>query len=136
METMVSNIKVQSILSSIVSDLIIKPDFDEICVLSEVTQRPLLTIEGSITSARNIVSRLTKSINVTTAKVLTSVTAILLPSTCFGANTDVTLKMDFCRLIGINPKSKYFEYAVDNRKKYKAFLSLEEDIKVDKKVSC
>ena len=127
--------KVQSVSSSIISDLTIKTDFNETYVLSEFIQRRLVTIEATITSAQKVLSRMTKSINVASAKVLTAVTAVLLPSICFGANTDVT-KVNFCCLIGLNRNSKYFEKAVDNRKKYEALLSLEGNIVVDKKASC
>ena len=123
-------------LSSIISDLTAKPDFNETSVLSESTQCRLSTMEATTISAQKIVSRITKSINVASAKVLTGVTVILLPSTCLGANTDASEEADFCRLIGINRKSKYFEKALDNRKKYEAYLSLEGDIVVGKKVSC
>ena len=68
-----------------------------------------------------------------TVKVLTPVTVVLLPSTCFGANADVT-KINFCCLIGINRNSKYFKYTVNNRKKYEAFLSLEGGTLVGKKI--
>ena len=81
--------KVWSVLSSIVSNLTIKPDFNENFVLTELSQSWLLAIEASITSAQIIPSRITKPINVATAKFLTAVAAVLLPSICFGSNTDV-----------------------------------------------
>ena len=45
-------------------------------------------------------------------------------------------KLDFCSLLGINRNSKYFEYAVDNGKTYKVFLSLEGYIILGEKVRC
>ena len=102
--------KVESVLSSIISDLTSEPDFNETSVLSESTQCRLSTMKATIISAQKIVSRMTKSINVASAKVLTGVTVVLLSSTYFGSNTDAS-KADFCRLIGINRKSKYFEKA-------------------------
>ena len=101
--------KVESVLSSVISDLTSEPDFNETSVLSESTQCRLSMTEATIISAQKITSRMTKSINVASVKVLTCVTAILLPSTCLGANTDASEEADFCRLIGINRKSKYFK---------------------------
>ena len=75
--------KVQSVLSSIVFDLTIKSGFNEMFALSELSQRQLLTTTASITSARKIQSRMTKSIDVATAKVLTAATVVSLPSIFF-----------------------------------------------------
>ena len=43
---------------------------------------------------------------------------------------------DVCDLLNINRQSKYVESAIENRKQYDLFVSLEEDISVGETVSC
>ena len=74
--------KAHSILSSIVSDLTNKKGFNKLLVLSEDTQSRLSTILASITSACDIIGHMAKSTTLGTAKVLTAVTAVLLPPSC------------------------------------------------------
>ena len=127
--------KAQAVLSSIVLGLKDEPGFIETSILSDSNRRRLSAIEASITSANKIIFGMAKLINLGTAKVLAAVTAVLLPSTCFGEGADVS-RRDFCELIGINCNSKYFEFAVEKRKQYDSFLNLEGDISVGEKVSC
>lgn len=127
--------KAHSVLSSIVSGLTNEPGFNELAVLSENTWKRLASIDASITSAHRVISKMTKSMNLGTAKVLTAVTAVLLPPTCLDKKEEAE-RREFCKLLSINGRSKYFEYAVENRKEYNSFLELEGDISVGEKVSC
>ena len=123
------------ILTSIVSGLAKHPDFQEYTVLSEASRQRLSTIDASIASAGKVIGGLAKSVHLGAAKVLTSVTAVMMPSDCL-ANAGDMSRRDFCQLLGMNRKSKYFDIAIENRKQYESFLKLEGDIKVGEKVSC
>ena len=106
-----------SVLLSIVSGLTNEPGFNELAVLSENTWKRLASINASITSAHRVISKMTKSMNLGTAKVLTAVTAVLLPPTSLDKHEEAGQR-EFCKLLLINGRSKYFEYAVENRKEY------------------
>ena len=107
--------KAESVLSSIVSGLKKESDFNELCTLSDTTQKDLRAIQSCFLSAQKIIGKMTKSMNVTSAKILTGVTAVLLPPACLEKGNDMSRK-NFCNLLSINRQSKYFESAIDNRK--------------------
>jgi len=108
--------KAESVLSAVVFDLKDQGDFNELFVLSADTQKRLTTIDACFTSAQKVFGKMTKSMNVATAKVLTSVVAVLLPEKCFEEGDEFS-KREFCNLLSINRKSKYFDNAIQNRKK-------------------
>ena len=86
-----------------------------------------MSLDASIVSAGRVIGRLAKLVHLIAAKVLTSVTAVMMPSDCF-ANTRDVARREFCQLLGINCNSKYFDMAIENRKQYESFLKLEGDI--------
>ena len=59
--------------------------------------------------------------NLASAKVVTAVTAVLLPPTCLKKNNDMS-RREFCNLFSINRKAKYFQSALENRQQYESFL--------------
>ena len=127
--------KAQSVLSSIVADLTNEKDFNELSVLSEDTKSDLSTIFASISSASDAIGKMAKSTTLATAKVLTAVTAVLLPPSCLDKRNKAA-RTDFCNVFSINGRSKYFESAVKNRTEYNTFLKQDDDISTGEKVSC
>ena len=109
--------KAQSVLSSVISDMMDEPSFDELSVLSSDTRNRLAVINASVASAASIMSKMTKSLNLGTAKLLTAVTAILLPENCLDPDTNKDRQV-FCKTFSINGRAKYFETAVEKRKEY------------------
>ena len=127
--------KAESVLSAVVSDLKEKEDFNELFVLSDDTQKRLTTIDACFTSAQKNFGKMTKSMNVTSAKILTSVVAVLLPEKCFEEGNDVSQR-EFYNLLSINRNSKYFDTAIENRKKFNSFLEAKGELSVGELVSC
>ena len=127
--------KAESVLSAVVSDLKEKGDFNELFVLSEETQKRLTTIDACFTSARIFFGKMTKLLNVTSAKNLTSVVAVLLPEKCFKEGNEVSQR-EFCNLLSINQKSKYFDTAFKNRNKFNSFLDAKGELSAGELVSC
>ena len=127
--------KAQSILSSIVSDLAREKDFNELAVLSKDTQTRLSTIFASITSACDVIGKMAKSSTLGTAKLLTTVTAVLLPPSCLDERNKAE-RTNFCNLFSINGRSNYFKSALKNRTEYNAFLEQDDDISIGEKVTC
>ena len=127
--------KAESVLSAIVSDLKQEAGFNELSVLSVATKKRLATIDACFSSARKFVGKMTKSMNLASAKTLTAVIAVLLPSACFENDDDIS-RRDFCNLLSINRQSKYFENALRNRKKYNAFFDAEGELSAGDLVSC
>ena len=78
---------------------------------------------------------MTKLLNLETATVSTTVTAVLLPETCFDGDATEDRRV-FCKMFLMNICLKYFETAVENRNEYNSFVQLDGNISVDKKVSC
>ena len=79
---------------------------------------------------------MTKSLNVTSAKILTSVVAVLLPEKkCFEEGNEVSQR-EFCNLLSINRKSKYFDTAFKNRNKFNSFVDAKGELSVGELVSC
>ena len=126
--------KAKSIPSSIVFGLTKEPGFEEMAVLSDETRKKFLVIEACMLRAGLAMRSLTRSANIGSVKILTAVTAVLLPLDC--VNKKSASCRDFCDMIGINHKSKYVELAIENRKLYDSFLMLEGDILVGETVSC
>jgi len=126
--------KAESILSSIVFGLTKEPGFVERAVLSNDTRKRFSVIEDSILRAGAAMRCLARSANLGSAKVLTAVTAVLLPSGCVEKNSSSC--RDFCETLGINPKSKYVELGIENRKLYDSFLMRDGDILVGEEVTC
>ena len=83
-------LKASSVLASIVSGLSKNQDFNEYSVLSDETRQRFLSLDTTIVSASRVIGRLAKSVHLTAAKVLTSVTAVTMPSDCFMNGGDVT----------------------------------------------
>ena len=102
--------KAESILSSIVHDLSKQPGFIKTSVLSKERQRQISAVQASFGSAQKIIGSMSKSMNIASARILTAVTAIMMPANCFEKGSDVSQR-DFCHLLGINRQSKYFEVA-------------------------
>ena len=69
----------QSILSSIVIDLAKERGFNELLVLIDTMQLKIVNMDHSIASATTILSGMSKSFNLATAKLLTAVCAVLDP---------------------------------------------------------
>lgn len=97
-------------------ELINELGFKETHVLSELTQRRLLKIKLSNTSAHKNIGGMLKLIHLGTVPVLIVVNAVLLPSTSFGEDTAVS-SCNFCCLVGIHCDSKYVKFVDENRKK-------------------
>ena len=127
--------KAESVLSAIVSGLALETGFNELSVLSEPTRKRMSTLESTISGAGKIISGLSRSVNLGAAKVLTAVTAVLLPANVSGKSDDFYIR-DVCEMLHINRKSKYFLKGIQNRKQYDAYLMLEGDIRIGEKVSC
>ena len=101
--------KAESVLSAVVSDLKHVENFNELFVLSDETQKRLTTIDACFRSAQNLFGKMTKKMNLASAKILTSVVAVLLPEKCFEDENDVSQR-EFCNLLSINRQSKYFAW--------------------------
>ena len=127
-------VKAQSVLSSVISDMMDEPSFDELSVLSSDTRNRLAVINASVASAASIMSKMTKSLNLGTAKLLIAVTAILLPENCLDPDTNKDRQV-FCKTFSINGRAKYFETAFENRKEYSSFVQLDGDISVGEKLA-
>ena len=126
--------KAESILSSIISGLTKEPGFVERSVLSNNTQKRLSVMEDCLLRAGVAMRSLAQSANLGSAKVFTAVTAVLLPSDCVAKNSPAC--RDFCEMLGVNPKSKYVELGIENRKLYDSYLMRDGDILVGEEVTC
>ena len=78
---------------------------------------------------------MTKLLNLETATVSTTATAVLLPETCFDDDATEDRRV-FCKMFLMNIRLKYFETAVENRNEYNSFVQLDGNISVGEKVSC
>ena len=125
--------KAELILSSIVFGLTKEPGFEERAVLSNDTRKKLSTMESCILRAGTALRSLVRSANLGSMKVLTAVTAVLAPADCVETNSQSC--QNFCDTLGLNPKSKYVELGIENRKLYDSFLMLDGDIAVGEHVT-
>ena len=76
-------------------------------------------------SVSSIVAGMSHTFNLSSAKILTAVSAVLAPLPVLDEEEPVS-KRKFCDMLGINQKSKYVQMGFDNQERYNAYLNFVE----------
>ena len=122
--------KAEVILSEIVTDLSCKHGLDENAVKSAPAKEREAMRIAIINSASTALKSLTKSLAISSLRLVTGVIAVLLP-----LSQAISLQK-FCDMLGINRLSKYVKAAIGNREAYNNFLEMSGPILPGEKVIC